>query len=190
MNILILDNYDSFTYNLAHYVERVADTVFADVRLCNKINLDEVEQYDKIILSPGSGLPGAKGIMLDVIKIFCKTKPILGVCLGQQAIGTVFGGSLKNLDEVFHGVATPIHILKEDSIFKNIPRRINVGRYHSWVIDKKNLPDELEITAEDEFGNIMAIRHKRYDLSGVQFHPESILSEYGFEIIKNWVNKN
>jgi anthranilate synthase component 2 len=187
MKILVFDNYDSFTYNLVHYIEKVADTIEVDIHRNDKININEIEKYDKIVLSPGSGLPKDAGILLDVIKKFAPHKSILGVCLGHQAIAEAFGCSLKNLNTVFHGVATPITVIKEDVLFENISPKFSVGRYHSWVIDNTNFPEELEITATDDKGNIMGICHKKYNVRGVQFHPESILTEHGFEIIKNWV---
>lgn len=187
MKILVFDNYDSFTYNLVHYIEKVADTIEVEIHRNDKININEIEKYDKIVLSPGPGLPKDAGILLDVIKKYAPNKSILGVCLGHQAIAETFGASLKNLNTVFHGVATPITVIKEDVLFKNIPSQLNVGRYHSWVIDRNNFPQELEITATDDKGDIMGICHKTYNVRGVQFHPESILTEHGFEIIKNWV---
>ncbi|HRG37399.1 MAG TPA: aminodeoxychorismate/anthranilate synthase component II [Bacteroidia bacterium] len=188
MKILVIDNYDSFTYNLVHYLEKVTDARI-DVFRNDKIKLEEIEQYDKILLSPGPGIPSEAGILLDVIKKYAPTKSIFGVCLGQQAIAEAFGGSISNLKEVFHGVATPATILIEDAIFKNVPKQLKVGRYHSWAVNKEDLPKELEITAVDESGSIMAIRHKTYDLSAVQFHPESVLTEHGLQMIENWVNK-
>lgn len=188
MKILVIDNYDSFTYNLVHYLEKVTNATI-DVFRNDKIKLEEIEQYDKILLSPGPGIPSEAGILLDVIKKYAPTKSIFGVCLGQQAIAEAFGGSISNLKEVFHGVATPANILIEDAIFKNIPKKLMVGRYHSWAVNKQDLPKELEITAVDESGSIMAIRHKVYDLSAVQFHPESVLTEHGLQMIENWVNK-
>ncbi len=186
MKILVFDNYDSFTYNLVHYLEKVTDASI-EVYRNDEIELHEIERFDKILLSPGPGLPSEAGILPDVIKAYASTKSILGVCLGHQAIAEAFGASLINLNEVFHGVATPVKIVNEDFLFKNIPSQINVGRYHSWVVDKNNLPEELAVTCVDGFGNIMGIRHKTYNMHGVQFHPESILTEYGLEIIKNWV---
>lgn len=187
MKILVLDNYDSFTYNLVHYLEKVSDSEI-EVHRNNKITLDEIEQFDKILLSPGPGIPSEAGILLDVIRTFSPAKSILGVCLGQQAIAEVFGGSLFNLAEVFHGVSTPVEIVGDDLFFKNIPKKLNVGRYHSWAVNKKDLPEQLEITALDEHGNIMALKHKMYDVRGVQFHPESVLTEHGLQMIKNWVD--
>lgn len=187
MKILVFDNYDSFTYNLVHYIEKVSDTIEVEIHRNDKININEIEKYDKILLSPGPGLPKDAGILLDVIKKYASYKSILGVCLGHQAIAEAFGGSLKNLNTVFHGVATSIKVVKNDILFKNTASEFNVGRYHSWVIDVATLPKELEITAVDHDENIMAISHKTYNLKGVQFHPESILTEQGFEIIQNWV---
>jgi len=188
MKILVFDNYDSFTYNLVHLIEKVMDCDL-EVHRNDKIALKDIGRFDKIVLSPGPGIPSEAGILLDVIKEYAPKKSILGVCLGQQAIGEVFGGTLINLDKVFHGVATPVDILNEEILFKNIPRKFNVGRYHSWVVSDKNFPDVLEVTAKDEFGNIMALRHKTYDVRGVQFHPESVLTEYGEQIISNWLKQ-
>ncbi len=187
MKILVFDNYDSFTYNLVHYLEKVTDAEI-EVYRNDKISLSEIDRFDKILLSPGPGIPSEAGILLDVIKTYAPTKSIFGVCLGQQAVAEAFGGSLSNLNEVFHGVSTPVRIIADDLLFRNIPKVINVGRYHSWIVNKNDLPVELEITCVDEYGSIMALRHKTYDLHCVQFHPESILTEYGLEIIDNWVN--
>ena len=186
MNILVLDNYDSFTYNLVHYLEKVSDAEI-EVHRNDKISLKDIEQFDKILLSPGPGIPSEAGILLDVIKTYASSKSILGVCLGQQAIAEAFGGSLNNLAEVFHGVSTPIEIIVVDILFKNIPTKLNVGRYHSWAVNKNDFPKELEITAVDEQGSIMALKHKTYDVKGVQFHPESILTEHGLKMIENWI---
>ena len=188
MKILVLDNYDSFTYNLVHYLEKVSDAEI-EVHRNDKISLKEIERFDKILLSPGPGIPSEAGILIDVIKTYASTKSILGVCLGQQAIAEAFGGSLSNLTEVFHGVATPIEIIVDDVLFKNIPRKLNVGRYHSWAVNKHDLPNELEIIAVDESGSIMGLRHKTYDVRAVQFHPESVLTEHGLKMIENWVNE-
>jgi anthranilate synthase component II len=176
MKILVFDNYDSFTYNLVHYLEQVTDA-----------SLDEINKFDKILLSPGPGIPSEAGILLDVIKKYAPTKSILGVCLGQQAIAEAFGGSLSNLKEVYHGIATPVEIIKDDVLFKGIPKKINVGRYHSWAVNKNDLPQDLEITCVDEQGAIMGLHHKKYDVRAVQFHPESVLTEYGLDMIRNWV---
>lgn len=186
MKILVLDNYDSFTYNLVHYLERVSDASI-EVHRNDKITLKEIEKFDKILLSPGPGIPSEAGILLDVIKTYASSKSILGVCLGQQAIAEAFGGSLSNLSEVFHGVSTPIEIITEDSLFKNIPKKLNVGRYHSWAVNKDNLPSDLVVTAVDEQGSIMALKHETYDVKGVQFHPESVLTEHGLQMIENWI---
>jgi anthranilate synthase component 2 len=188
MKILVLDNYDSFTYNLVHYLEKVGDAEI-EVHRNDKISLKDVDKFDKILLSPGPGIPSEAGILLDVIKTYASSKSILGVCLGQQAIAEAFGGSLNNLSEVFHGVSTPIEIIAEDSLFKNIPKKLNVGRYHSWAVNKNDLPKELEVTAVDEQGNIMALKHKTYDVKGVQFHPESVLTEHGLQMIENWIKE-
>lgn len=186
MKLLVLDNYDSFTYNLVHLIEKVSEIPF-DVIRNDKISIDAVKAYDKILLSPGPGLPKDAGIMPELIKQFGSSKSILGVCLGLQAIGEAYGGSLKNLETVFHGIATPITIISEDIIFNGCPKTFTVGRYHSWVINNNQLPTELQITATDEQGNIMALKHRTHDVRGVQFHPESILSEYGEMMIHNWL---
>ncbi len=186
MKILVFDNYDSFTYNLVQYLERVSNAK-VEVHRNDKISLEKINAYDKILLSPGPGIPSEAGILLEVIKEFSPKKSILGVCLGQQAIGEVFGGKLKNLDSVYHGVATDMEIVKEDLLFKNIPKTFKAGRYHSWVVDEKNFPAELEITVRDENGYVMGLHHKKFDVRGVQFHPESVLTEYGLQIIENWV---
>lgn len=187
MAILIIDNYDSFTFNLKHYVEQFDSEVI--VRRNDEISLEEVGIFEKIILSPGPGLPENAGITLEVLKKYSSTKKILGVCLGHQAIAVAFGGKLKNLDEVLHGIARKTCVLKqEEKLFQNIPEHFMCGRYHSWVIDKEGLPDEIEVIAEDEQEEIMAIKHRNFNVYGVQFHPESILSEFGLELIKNWVN--
>ena len=186
--ILVFDNYDSFTYNLVHIIEKVCDYK-VEVRRNDKISLPEIDEFDRIVISPGPGIPSEAGILLDVIKKYSPLKSILGICLGHQAIAEAFGGSILNLKNVFHGVSTPIEIIIKDSIFKNIPVKINVGRYHSWVVDRNNFPDTLEITAVDEEDNIMALRHKNYDVHALQFHPESILTEFGENIISNWINK-
>jgi len=192
MKILIFDNYDSFTYNLVHVVEKIIHGK-VDVYRNDKISLENIKNYDKIILSPGPGLPSESGLLLPLIKEYASSKSILGVCLGQQAIGEVFGGKLANLKEVYHGVATKIKVkgdrtLSENDIFKDLPDELQVGRYHSWIVEKENFPTELEITAEDENGYIMALRHKTFDVQGVQFHPESVLTPMGEKMITNWLN--
>ena len=185
--IVVIDNYDSFVYNLVHYLEELDCHV--TVLRNDQFHIEDLEAFDKILLSPGPGIPDEAGLLKEVIKTYATTKPILGVCLGQQAIGEVFGGSLVNLDEVFHGVATAIDIIKEDTtLFKGLATKIEVGRYHSWVVAKDNFPPALEITATDQNGQIMALRHREFDIRGVQFHPESVLTPQGKEMIKNWVN--
>lgn len=188
MKILVLDNYDSFTYNLIHLVEKVCNYEF-DVRLNNKITLEEVNKYDKILLSPGPGIPPEAGIMNELIKKYAPIKNIFGVCLGMQAIGECFGAKLVNLDRVYHGVATPVTVLGNPKMFNECPATFLAGRYHSWVVDRHTIPNWLEITAVDEQGLVMALKHKEYKVQGVQFHPESILSEFGEQIIKNWINE-
>jgi anthranilate synthase component 2 len=186
MNILLIDNYDSFTYNLVHLIEKSGYPSITVVKN-DAITLAEVNHYDKILLSPGPGLPKDAGIMPQLIKTYFKTKSIFGVCLGMQAIGEAFGCQLKNLDTVMHGIKTPIHIIQNDTLFENCPRELNVGRYHSWVVDKNKLSEQIEVTAIDDQGEIMAIKHRTYDVKGVQFHPESILTEHGEQIISNWL---
>ncbi len=198
MKIVIIDNYDSFTYNLSHLVKELGAEV--TVLRNDQFALEELQQFDKIILSPGPGIPSEAGLLLNVISTYAGRKPILGVCLGHQAIGEAFGGQLENLTEVFHGVATPCHIhsksnpknnetLQEnnDPIFKGLPQEITIGRYHSWVVSKENFPDCLEITAESDEGQIMALRHKEYNIHGIQFHPESVLTPEGRTIIQNFL---
>ncbi len=191
--ILVFDNYDSFTYNLVHLVAKITN-VSVDVFRNDEIALEKVADYDKIILSPGPGIPSEAGMLLDLIKAYAPSKSILGVCLGHQAIGESFGGTLENLSTVFHGVATPITIDKDIlgtrySLFDLLPKEIIVGRYHSWVVSEQNFPDCLEITARDSTGLIMGLQHKQYDVQGVQFHPESVLTPDGEIIIKNWLKK-
>lgn len=184
--ILIFDNYDSFTYNLLHTVQSLGYTN-VDVIRNNKMTLEEVEPYDKIILSPGPGLPEEAGLLLPLIEWYAATKSILGVCLGHQAIGQVFGAKLENIPFVFHGVQTPAKIVAEDYLFTGLPEEIAVGRYHSWIVARENFPTELEVTALDNAGDIMAMRHRMFDLHGVQFHPESILTPEGTAIIRNFL---
>lgn len=186
-NILILDSYDSFTYNLVHYIE-ANNNYNVDVFRNDEISIDDINKYNTIILSPGPGLPKDAGILNQVIERYASSKKILGVCLGMQAIGEVFGGTLVNLNTVFHGIATPIKVTeKSDLLFKDLPESFNVGRYHSWVISEKKFPKNIEITSTDKDGQIMSLKHKKYNLYGVQFHPESILTEYGKEIINNFL---
>jgi anthranilate synthase component II len=185
--ILILDNYDSFTYNLVHYVKEHPG-YDVDVYRNDKISMDEVDRYDGILLSPGPGIPSEAGLLLPIIERYSPLKRIFGVCLGQQAIGEVFGGKLINLSRVFHGVATPVELLQpKHYLFEGLPDKIEAGRYHSWSVDEKGFPDTLQITARDESGQIMGLCHKTYDVCGVQFHPESILTPDGKKIIYNWL---
>ncbi|WCO00913.1 anthranilate synthase component II [Psychroserpens ponticola] len=185
MKVLVIDNYDSFTYNLVHYLEDLNCQV--TVKRNDKLTLEEVDAFQKIVLSPGPGIPDEAGLLKAIIKAYAPTKSILGVCLGQQAIGEVFGGSLINLDEVYHGVATPVQITVDDeTLFQNMDKSIEVGRYHSWVVDA-NLPEVLEATSVDNNGQIMSIRHKFYDVKGVQYHPESVLTPNGKQILENWI---
>ncbi|MCL4149489.1 UNVERIFIED_CONTAM: hypothetical protein GTU68_029052 [Idotea baltica] len=185
-NILVIDNYDSFTYNLVHYLEDLDCKV--TVKRNDKLTLDEVDAFDKIVLSPGPGIPDEAGLLKTIIKTYAPTKSILGVCLGQQAIAEVFGGSIVNLDEVFHGVATQVATCVDDELlFKGLEKSFAVGRYHSWVVDT-NLPDTLEATSFDENGQIMSLRHKFFDVRAVQYHPESVLTPNGKQILKNWLS--
>lgn len=183
--ILVIDNYDSFTYNLVHYLEELGCEVV--VKRNDQLTLEEVDTFEKIVLSPGPGIPDEAGLLKEIISKYASTKSIFGVCLGQQAIGEVFGGSLINLDKVYHGTATKIKIVKEDKIFEDIPEEIEVGRYHSWVVNP-DLPEVLYATSVDENGQIMSLRHTAYDVCAVQFHPESVLTPHGKKILENWVN--
>ena len=188
MKILIFDNYDSFTYNLVHLVKELGYTD-VDVFRNDKIALEDVAKYDKIILSPGPGVPSEAGLLLPLIKEYAGKRPILGVCLGHQAIGEAFGAQLKNLEDVYHGVATRINITQPDYIFDTLGSELEVGRYHSWIVDNNGLPDCIEITATDNNGQIMALKHKEFDVHGVQFHPESVLTPAGETIVKNFLNQ-
>ena len=185
--ILIIDNYDSFTYNLLHLVNELG--LDCTVWRNDQFNIEDVNAFDKIILSPGPGIPSEAGLLLEVIEKYAPTKSVFGVCLGQQAIAEVFGGKLYNLRQPMHGIATPIKVTDEkEKLFIGLPQSFKVGRYHSWVVDEKAIPDTLTITAIDEEGNsIMALRHNQYDVRGVQFHPESILTEFGKEMMANWI---
>lgn len=184
--VLVIDNYDSFTYNLVHYLEDLGCEV--TVRRNDKLNLEEVEPFDKILLSPGPGIPDEAGLLKAIIKTYAPTKSILGVCLGQQAIGEVFGGSLINLDTVYHGVATEINLtVNDETLFNGMDDKFEVGRYHSWVVNP-DLPSDLEATSVDENGQIMSLRHKTLDVKGVQYHPESVLTPNGKKILENWLN--
>lgn len=184
--VLILDNYDSFTYNLVHLIEKVGNVTY-EVHRNDQIDLKEIEGFDKILLSPGPGIPSEAGSLLDVIKTYGSSKSIMGVCLGLQAIGEAYGGALENLEQVYHGIATSIQVVQYDLLFENCPKSFLVGRYHSWVVNRDRLPDALEVTAIDEHGHIMAMKHKLHDVRGVQFHPESILSEHGETLLRNWL---
>lgn len=185
MKIVIIDNYDSFTYNLSHLVKELGAEV--TVVRNDQFELPYLEQFSKIILSPGPGIPSEAGLLLDVIRAYAGKKPILGVCLGHQAIGEVFGGKLENLSDVFHGVATPCHITAEDPLFSGIEKDITIGRYHSWVVSKEQFPDCLEVTAESDEGQVMAIRHRTLNVRGIQFHPESVLTPDGKKMLQNWL---
>jgi anthranilate synthase component 2 len=211
MKILVFDNYDSFTYNLVHMVEKIMHQE-VDVYRNDQIALEKVNEYDKIILSPGPGIPGEAGLLVPLIKEYASSKSILGVCLGHQAIGEAFGGKLLNLSEVYHGVATPVRLVSRETsnvkrqtsnannkslsrltshvsrdLFEDLPEVFDAGRYHSWIVSDENFPKELEVTARDENNFIMALRHKAYDVQGVQFHPESVLTPRGEDILKNWL---
>lgn len=187
MKIVIIDNYDSFTYNLSHLVKELGAEV--TVYRNDKFELSSLQQFDKIILSPGPGIPSEAGLLLDVIREYAGKKPILGVCLGHQAIGESFGGRLTNLSDVFHGVATPCNIVADDYIFEGMTSPIEVGRYHSWVVDAESLPSCLEATSLSDEGYIMSLRHRDYDIRGIQFHPESVLTPQGRQILLNWIKK-
>ncbi|MCH4147163.1 MAG: aminodeoxychorismate/anthranilate synthase component II [Prevotella sp.] len=188
MNIVLIDNYDSFTYNLAHLVRELGAEV--TVYRNDQFQLSQLEVFDKILLSPGPGIPEEAGLLLDVIRTYAGQKSILGVCLGHQAIGEVFGAKLTNLSEVFHGVATEGTILGNDPILEGLPSRMMMGRYHSWVVDRDTLPDCLEVTAESDEGYIMGLKHRSYDIHGIQFHPESVLTPQGRKIIENWLKSD
>ncbi len=185
MKIVIIDNYDSFTYNLSHLVKALGAEV--TVLRNDQFQLADLEPYSKIILSPGPGIPSEAGLLLDVIRTYAGHKPILGVCLGHQAIGEVFGARLQNLSDVFHGVATPCHITCDDALFSGISRHITVGRYHSWVVAADGLPACLEVTAVSDEGQIMALRHRTLNVRGIQFHPESVLTPDGKQMLQNWL---
>ena len=184
--ILVIDNYDSFTYNLVHYLEELGCEVI--VKRNDQLTMEEVDAFEKIVLSPGPGIPDEAGLLKQIIAKYAPTKSIFGVCLGQQAIAEVFGGSLINLDQVYHGIATKIKVIKEDILFEGIPMELEVGRYHSWVVNP-SLPDVLEATSLDENGQIMSLRHKTFDVCAVQFHPESVLTTHGKKILENWLKR-
>lgn len=186
MKVAVIDNYDSFTYNLVHYLEDldVEVTIFRN----DELEVADLENFEKILLSPGPGIPDEAGLLKEIIRKYAPTKSILGICLGLQAIGEVFGGNLINLEKVYHGVATKIFIIENDTLFHDIPSEIIVGRYHSWVVNKINLPKDLIITAVDTNQQIMSLKHIVYDVKAVQFHPESIMTPYGKQILKNWIS--
>ena len=193
MKLLVFDNYDSFTYNLVHLVEKITQ-VKADVYRNDQLPLEKVKDYDKIILSPGPGIPEEAGLLLPLIREYAASKSILGVCLGHQAIGEAFGGQLTNLSTVYHGVATDIQLVAENEqplspLFNGLPSTIKVGRYHSWIVSEENFPAVLEITARDANGFIMGLQHRQYDVQGVQFHPESVLTPEGERILRNWLQQ-
>ena len=183
---VIIDNYDSFTYNLSHLLKELG----ADVTVVrnDRFRLEDLEQFDKIVLSPGPGIPSEAGLMPQVIKAYAGRKPILGICLGHQAIGEAFGAKLLNIGNVVHGVATPAHLTAQDYLFDGLASDLEVGRYHSWVVDDKDLPQCLEVTSRSDDGYIMSLRHREYDVRGIQFHPESVLTPQGKTIINNWLN--
>jgi anthranilate synthase component II len=189
MKILVLDNYDSFTYNLVQYIERIKDADVS-VKRNDKITLEEVDQYDKILISPGPGIPDEAGVTKELIARYGSSKSILGVCLGHQAIAEVFGGSIRNLDTVYHGVAGEMRkTVDDENLFEGVPDEFDAGRYHSWIVNEE-MPDCLEVTVRNNIGEVMALRHKEYNVRGVQFHPESVLTEFGGLMIKNWVEEN
>ncbi|MEA4974916.1 MAG: aminodeoxychorismate/anthranilate synthase component II [Paludibacter sp.] len=188
MKILVFDNYDSFTYNIVHALKKLGYND-VEVHRNDQIVLAEIARFDKIILSPGPGVPSESGILLDLIKTYAASKSILGVCLGEQAIAEAFGGKLINLPEVHHGVTSEIQVLDNDMLFNDLPKKMTVGRYHSWAVEKESLPDCMKITAVDESGMIMALAHKQYDIRGVQFHPESVLTPEGEEMLRNWLEQ-
>lgn len=185
MKVVIIDNYDSFTFNLSHLVRELGAEV--TVWRNDRFRLEELLPFDRILLSPGPGVPEEAGLLLETIRTYAGIKPILGVCLGHQAIGQAFGARLTNLSQVFHGIQSPCHRTLDDPLFDGIPETFPVGRYHSWVVDRQNFPDTLEITALSDEGQIMALRHKHYDIRGIQFHPESVLTPHGKQMINNWL---
>ncbi|MEK9613398.1 MAG: aminodeoxychorismate/anthranilate synthase component II [Flavobacteriaceae bacterium] len=184
-SVFVIDNYDSFTYNLIHYLEELNCKV--TVKRNDQFDLDELDDFEYILLSPGPGIPNESGLLKAAIEHYAPFKNVLGVCLGQQAIGEVFGGTLKNLDTVLHGIATPVTVVEEDELFKDLPKTFEIGRYHSWVVDTP-LPKDLIATSFDSQGQLMSLRHKKYKVRGVQYHPESILTPHGKKILENWIN--
>lgn len=188
MKLLVFDNYDSFTYNLVHALRKLGVTDM-EIHRNDQISLEEIERFDKIVLSPGPGLPAESGILLELIRKYAPTKSILGVCLGQQAIAEAFGGSLLNLSEVYHGISSIVRVTAPDRLFEGLPESLEVGRYHSWVVDPSTLPSDLQVTALDDAGMIMALAHQHFDVRGVQFHPESVLTPRGEDMLHNWLTK-
>lgn len=188
MNILVLDNYDSFTYNLVQVLRELGHTQNVTVIRNDKLTLEDVEAYDAVLLSPGPGVPADAGLMPEIIRHYAPNKRILGVCLGHQGLAESFGAELYNLPAVVHGVATEAEVVAEDRLFKGLPQRFQVGRYHSWSIRPESMPAELEVTAVDANGQVMALRHRRFDVRGVQFHPESILTDHGHRMLRNWLD--
>lgn len=187
MKIVVIDNYDSFTYNLVHAIKKISGLP-VDVIRNDELELSDLEKYDKIVLSPGPGIPEEAGLLMEIIREFAPRKSMLGVCLGHQAIGEAFGAKLINMSRVLHGIATPVSLISEDPIlFEGLPEKFDVGRYHSWIVDRDGMPDTLEVTSLDENGMIMSLKHKQYDVRGVQFHPESVLTPLGEKMIENWL---
>jgi len=186
MKILVFDNYDSFTYNLVQMIKEQSNAK-VDVFRNDEIPLEDVKAYDKILLSPGPGIPSESGLLIPLIKTYAATKSILGICLGQQAIAEAFGGSLTNLSRVYYGIATPVELIGESNLFEGLPKTFHVGRYHSWVVNEHDLPAELKVTSKDAEGYIMSLEHTSYDVKGVQYHPESVLTPEGAKIIGNWL---
>jgi anthranilate synthase component 2 len=186
MKILVIDNYDSFTYNLVHALKKF-EGVSVEVRRNDEVAEGDPALYDKIVFSPGPGLPEEAGTMLDVIRNYAGKRPMLGVCLGHQAIGETFGGTLQNMNNVLHGIATPITVIAKSYLFEHLPQTFDAGRYHSWIVDRESLPAILEVTSVDQEGRIMSFQHRNFDIQGVQFHPESILTPVGEKILGNWV---
>ncbi|MEP0987914.1 aminodeoxychorismate/anthranilate synthase component II [Ekhidna sp.] len=186
--VLVIDNYDSFTYNLVHILRELGLNESMKIVQNDEFELDEVKDFEHILLSPGPGVPSQAGFMPDVIKRYAATKNILGVCLGHQGVGEAFGAKLLNLPQVYHGMVTPISLIEEDDLFKGLPSSFNVCRYHSWVIEKNSIPETLIVTSVAENGNVMSVKHREFNVRGVQFHPESIMTEYGKDLIKNWIS--
>jgi len=190
MKILVIDNYDSFTFNLVHYLMELAPDATLDVFRNDKISIEAVGEYDKIMLSPGPGIPEEAGIMKEVIRTYAAKKSILGICLGHQGIAEVFGGKLLNMERVYHGVSTPVRVTGDSYIFSEVPEKFDAGRYHSWLVKTEDLPKDFEVIALDMDDKIMGIQHKDYDLIGLQFHPESVMTTHGKTMIKNWLKKS